>query len=203
MQIHPSVLIKIPLLALLCFSTAELMQPKLAQAGSTAVTFPDSSGAGVSDTLSPFALSADRAIADQISQGIATALQTLQTEQSVPSIGDTTLALSPETVAAISAAAANGTRSDAAVLEQLLSEEIGVAINVSILETSPEKLRAAIAAINGVVTGLSSEQLAAAISSPTFMSVLQLLKNANEAIKDGNTSQTSVPSLGILQLSLE
>lgn len=203
-----SALIKVPLLALLCFSTEELALPQLAQAGKTPVTLPDASGAGVSDTLSPFATSASRAIAPQISQGIAAALQTLQTDRSVPSVGDATLPLPPEIVTAISAASASGTNSDITALEQLLSEEVGTAIDVSVLETSPENLRVAIAAINEVVIGLSSEALAAAIDSPTFMSVLQLLKGANEAIASEAVSSEAVstassPAFGILQLSLE
>lgn len=202
------VLIKVPLLALLCFSTVELASSQLAQAGKTPVTLPDSSGTGVSDTLSPFATSGGGAIASQISQGIAAALQTLQTERSVPSVGDTTLPLSSETVGTISMAAASGTNSDITALEQLLSEEVGAAIDVSVLETSPENLRTATAAINEVVVGLSSEELAAAIDSPTFMSVLQLFKGANEAIASEAVSSEAVStassmSFGVLQLSLE
>ncbi|MGI8934853.1 hypothetical protein [Leptolyngbya sp. BC1307] len=196
-------LVKVPLLALLCFSTVELALPRLAQAGTTPVTLPDSSVTGVSDTLLPTMTPANQLIAAQISQGIAAALQTLQTDSSVPSVGDTTLLLSPEIVAAIAAASASSTNSDITALEQLLSEEVGAAIDVSVLATSPENLRAAIEAINELVIGLSSEELAAAINSPTFMSVLHLLKGANEAIDDEAVASARGTLLGILQLSLE
>ncbi len=196
-------LVKVPLLVLLCFSTVELALPRLAQAGTTPVTLPDASSTGVSDTLLPTVTTADQEIAAQISQGIAAALQTLQTNSSVPSVGDTTLLLPPEIVAAISAASAGSTNSDITALEQLLSEEVGAAIDVSVLATSPENLRAAIEAINELVIGLSSEELAAAINSPAFMSVLHLLKGANEAIDDEAVASARGTLLGILQLSLE
>ena len=184
-------LIKYSLLALACLTTLDIICPAGAIAGDRPVALPDSGSSGLGDTFSPEEREYSSKTTAQISRKLAETLQQIQTRQSVESVGGQMIALSSEELNAI--ADAVSTEIDLDSLEQQLTTEMGgLALEISALEVSPDNLAAAVDAMNKLVLSLDSEQLAMAIKSPVFISLLRLLEAANQATgEDGNFATVS------------
>lgn len=224
MKIHqlacPSSLIKFPLVALLGLLAAESIMAPHAMAGSTPVALPDSGSSGVSDSFAPSATpspsgsSVSRSDADgtmlptRIGSGALTTLRTIGARQFVRSVGGQTLSISPQQVSSISSVlSANDADIGPAisVLEQQLSAELGgLALDISLLGSSTDNLSTAITAANQFILSLDSTQLAAAIESPTFMAMLEVLGGANQALIDDDDDifVEGGAAVGIPRLSL-
>ncbi|MGC1305866.1 MAG: hypothetical protein WA885_01465 [Phormidesmis sp.] len=196
-------LAKFSLLALTCLSVAEIVSPAQALAGDKPVALPDSGSSSISDTFAPGRDLNRSVVAARIDGELASALQSIQSTQSVSSVGGRTLSLSPDQLAILAAAAAGN---DIEALErQLIAEMGGLEIDVSVLEVSSGNLVSAVNAANQLVTSLDSTQLAAAIESPTMMALLRMLGAANQALSEvGDRIPPSQPgsTIGILQISL-
>lgn len=196
--------IKASLLTLAGLLTVEAVIPAQSWAGYAPVALPDSGSSGLGDTFSPsLDLRRNAALATRISTELTSTLETLQSRQSVSSIQGKPLSISSEAVAAI-AAAANRSGTDTIDLEQQLKAETGIDIDVTVLTVSGRNLQRAIATTNSLIKSLSSEQLAAAVKSPTFIALLQLLNAANQSVDDetGVIVLEGSDAIGILQMSL-
>ncbi|MGB3292582.1 MAG: hypothetical protein WBB01_06340 [Phormidesmis sp.] len=199
-------LIKFPLLALVCFLSAEVALPARALAGRVPVVPPDSSNA-VGDTFTPErpALTGDT-LAAQISNGVANALRTIQVRQSVRSINGKYLFISPNKVAALTAALSQvqtGERLDIEALEQQISDEMGgLEVDLTVLGTSESDLESAIETTNSFIEGLTREQLALAVNAPTLLALLQLLRAANDAADREIVSIPGGGRVGIVSIGL-
>lgn len=173
-------LIKYSLLALTGLTTLDILYPPVAIAGDRPVALPDSGSSGLGDTFSPEDRDRAAKTTAQISRQLAETLQQIQMRQSVESVGGQTIALSSETLEAI--AAAVSTEVDLDLLAQQLTTELGgLPLEISALEVSSNNLAVAVDAMNELVLSLDSEQLAMAVKSPVFISLLRLLEAANRA----------------------
>lgn len=184
-------LIKYSLLALACLTISEVTASSSAIAGDRPVAAPDSGSSGISDTFLTGEVKNDSVTTARISRGLAEALEQIQLRQSVESLGGSAIALSSDDLALVSDAVS--TEIDLGALEQQLMAELGgLEIEISALEVSSRNLASAVKNMNELVLSLDSEQLAAAIESPTFMSLLRLLEAANEAAdEEGNLAVVS------------
>lgn len=193
-------LIKFPLLVLLVL-VAEVTLPGRAIAGRAPVALPESGSSSSGDTFSPGSEQA-AVLSERIGGAVNNTVQTIQSSQEVPSVGNRTLSISSEKLNVIIAAISN-TGSDIKILEEQISEEMGVEIELSVLGTSSRELNEAIASVNALIRDLNGEQLAAAVESPTFMALLKMLGNANQAVTDGS-DDLIVPGspMGIVKISL-
>lgn len=169
---------------LLCVLTCVLATPLVfsgaAIAGDEAVTHNDSGGAGVADN---FGRRIDRP-RTSIEEGSLAVLRTIENRSSVPSVDGDRQSISPEAVSTIRASLQANSRtnleSTLTQLEQQLTNEMGAPVfEVARISNSPSELRSAVSATNRLINGLDSQQLAAASQSPTFLSLVQLLRNAN------------------------
>ena len=183
-------LIKYSLLALACLTTLDIICPAGAIAGDRPVALPDSGSSGLGDTFSPEEREYSSKTTAQISRKLAETLQQIQTRQSVESVGGQTIALSSEELDAIAAAVSTEIDLDA-LEQQLIAEMGGLALEVSALEVSPDNLAAAVDAMNKLVLSLDSEQLALAVKSPIFISLLRLLEAANQATDEDSLATVS------------
>lgn len=186
---------------LLCVLTCVLATPIVfsgaAIAGEEAVTHNDSGGAGLADNFGRRLIDQPRTSIEEASLDL---LRTIENRSSVPSVDGDRQSISPSAVATIrSSLQANGRNSlesNLTQLEQQLANEIGAPIfEVSRISNSPAELRSAIASTNSVINSLDSQQLAAAAQAPTFLSMLQLLRNAN-AMLNGNPDIDFVEGAG-------
>ncbi|MGD1866155.1 MAG: hypothetical protein ACFB0D_16525 [Phormidesmis sp.] len=209
--------IKYPLATLFCLAAVSTVSPRTAIAGNQTVSPPDSGGVNVSDTFAPDADDSSssggsdpQTIAAQISAGIASTVSSLRATGTVPSVDGTELSISEAKIDTIVAAVSTtGAGSEAAIdaLEQQLASELGAEgfdLDITILGNTPTNLQAAISAANSVILSLDSAQLAAAIQSPTFMAILQMLGGAVETV-DGElvivTEEGGVLGLPLLAIN--
>ncbi len=199
-------LVKFPILALVCFLSAEIALPTQAIAGRVPVT-PSGSSNAVGDTFTPAqpALTGD-VLTAQISNGVANALQTIQTRQSVRSINGRYLFISPSKVATLTAALSStqtGEPLNAEALEDQISDEMGgLEVDLTVLGTSESDLETAIETTNDFIEELTREQLALATNAPTLLALLQLLRAAKDAAGRETVSIPNRGGAGIISISL-
>ena len=181
---------KIRLLAAACLLSSIAFSSE-AIAGNAPVALPESGSSGISDTFSPQRRLLNRtAFADRISHELIETLQSLQSRQQVDAISNQSIQISAEQLGTIGAATYVEAAIDtslAALEQQLMAEIEGLNIAISALEPSPRNLSIAIESSNELVAGLSSEQLAKAVQSPTFMALLQMLSAANRSVDTDRT----------------
>lgn len=199
-------LVQFPLMTVLfLFAGGATIAPP-ALAGSAAISQP---GTVTGDSYSPTGATG-AVITARIGSGMVSTLRTIQAQESVISVGGRTLSISPEQVATIAAVlSSTGPEVEPAiaVLEQQLSDEMGgLDIDVSVLGSSSGDLSTAIENANELILSLNSEQLAAAIESPTFMALLRVLGAANQALTDDGETVLVLEEgggiVGILSISL-
>ena len=207
-------LIKFPLMALLCLCGTSAVMPPRAMAGSTPVALPDSSVTGVSDGFAPAAETSSSSatpaqVAAQINTGVTTVLVKIASEGTVSSVGGRSLAISPQqvsTIAAVLSATGNDVQPAIVALEQQLSSELaGKSIEITVLASSASDLSSAITSANDIILSMSRAELIAAIESPTFMALVQVLGAANQPAtgSDSDVALEEVSGVtGILQMSL-
>ena len=199
-------LTRFSLFALACL-LVDIALPSRALAGRVPVVPPDASNA-VGDTFTPGRppLTGDL-LAAQISNGVASALRTIQARQSVPSINGRTLFISPRKVDALTAALASvqtAEQLDIEALEQQISDEMGgLEIDLTVLESSESNLETAIETTNRFIEGLTREQLELAINAPTLLALLQLLRAADDAAAGEAITIIGGGRVGIISISLE
>jgi hypothetical protein len=194
-------LLKFPLLALVFLFVTEAILPGRAIAGSAPVALPESGSSGAGDTFSPSAEETSN-LSALISAALNSTLQTFRSSQQVPSVGDRMLSISSEKLDTI-AAAISSPSSNTASLQEQISEEMDTEIDLSILGSSSGDLNEAIESINAFILGLNREQLMAAIESPTFMALLKMLGEANQAVLGNSDDLPSGGSAaGIIKISL-
>jgi len=171
---------KLLLCVIACVLATPIVFSEAAIAGDEAVTHNDSGGAGVGDNFGPF-IAPPRT---SIEEGTLDVLRSIEDRLSVPSVDGERLSISSEAVSTIRSTLQANSRtnleSNLTQLEQQLTNEIGNrVVEVSRINNSPSDLRSAVSATNRLINSLDSRQLAAASQSPTFLSLLQLLQNAN------------------------
>lgn len=192
-------LIKISLLALFSSTALAILPTSRAMAGTAGVTPPDSGGVNVGDSFAPPA--ADDADSGSsasnnnntpaaISNAIAVVLETIETTQSVTSPTGEPMPLTSaqaETITAALTATGADIEPAIAALEQQLSAELGgLGIEIEVVGPSPANLEVAIAAANALIDSLSSAELAAALESPTFVAIRNILAGSKEGGSDGD-----------------
>ncbi len=180
--------------------------PDSAIAGNSPVALPDSGSSSLSDTFSPTRqLLNGTASATRISHELIETLRSLQSRQQVSAVSNRSIQISPEQIGTIGAATyveAATDESIKALEQQLMKEIIGLDVTISTLEPSPQNLAIAINASNELVADLSSEQLAKAVESPTFMALLQMLSAANRSVDSSRTTAIEAnESVNILKIS--
>jgi len=203
-------LIKFPLMALLCLcGTGVVMTPR-AMAGSTPVVLPGSSTTGVSDGFAPGGnapSSTPAQVSAQINSGVITVLAKISSQEEVSSVGGRTLDISPQQLSTITAVlSATGSEVQPAIvaLEQQLSSELGgKAIDIAVLASSAGDLASAVTAANDLILSMNRAELIAAIESPTFMALLQVLGAASQPA-DGDAALEEVAGgiTGIISMRL-
>jgi len=171
---------KIWLCALTCVLVTPIVFSDAAIAGVEPVVLPESGSSSVGDNFGP---PIDRP-RTTIEEGSIDVLDAIQNRSSVPAIDGERLSISPEAVSTIrdSLQANSQTNLEPSLtrLEQQLANEIGnTPFEVLRINNSPSELRSAISSTNRLINSLDSQQLAAASQSPTFLSLLELLRNAN------------------------
>jgi hypothetical protein len=199
-------LLKFPLLALILLFITEAVLPGRAIAGSEPVVIPDAATTTLGDTLLEQTLfpgleqTVD--VSAQIGGAVANTVQTLQSNEEVPSINGRTLSISSEKLDVIAAAISNA-GFDIEILEEQLSEEMDLEIELSVLGTSSDELEEAIKAVNELIVGLDREHLITAVESPTFMALLKMLGNANQAVTgDSDEFLVEGSAIGIVKITL-
>ncbi|MGB3768681.1 MAG: hypothetical protein WA947_19155 [Phormidesmis sp.] len=199
-------IVKFPLLALLFLFSAETAMNRAAFAGTEGVTTPDSGSLGVGDTFSPGSTQPPISVPTRITNGIENTLNAIQNGGSVPSVDGTTIPVTPAQIESlISAITNNGPSTSIQDLEQQIATETGINVDISNLGASPADLEIAINSANELIMSLDSQQLAAAIESPTLMSLIEVIKAGNEALNDRNLNVLFLEGtndLGLLKLSL-
>lgn len=183
LAILPS-LIRFPMLALFCLLLVDVTAPSKAIAGNVPAgdTAVDGAAIGVDGSFAPEASSGGgiTATPSEVSASVSGSLSGLQRSQSVTSVTGTQMPMSPAQLSVI-AAALSTTGSDVqtalTALSNQLSAELGgdLSIDVSVVSSSSNNLSLAIAEANALINSLTSEQLAAAMESPTFMALRQVL----------------------------
>jgi len=178
-------------------------------AGNSPVALPDSGSSGLSDTFSPprrlpRPLLNGTAAATRISHELVETLRSLQSRQQVNAISNQSIQISSEQIGTIGAATyveAATEESIEALEQQLMEEIIGLNVVISTLEPSPQNLKIAIEASNELVADLSSQQLAKAVESPTFMALRQMLSAASRSEDGGRaTAMEAHESVNILKI---
>ena len=174
-------------LALLCFSN-------LSVAGQAPVVLPDSSSAGVGDTLAPSnddISGNSNAVSTEITRNVTSNLRSIRVQRSVPTVAGDTIAVPEQTISLISdAMTATGGEVEPAIqalADQLGQELRGVGLEVSLLSNTTGDYGSAVAAMNDFIMGLNSQELALALESPTLMAVHRILSGK---------STTTVPVSG-------
>ena len=173
-------MIKYPFLALASVVVTQLTLSNVAFAGSTPVALPDSGSSGVSDNFTPVPAVLDTTI----EEGALSTLQAFDQSDSVPTVGGASLPISSQQISVIQNSLQSGGNANLSQLQQQLSNELGnpQIITVSRVGNSPGEVQSAVQSVNSLIRGFDSQQLAAAAESPTFMSMLQLLRNASATL---------------------
>ncbi len=194
--------IKLPLLALLCLSSAEATLSHPAFAGIVPVLPPDASGSGLGDTFSNPGFS-KRSNVSCTNNGVVNTLRGIQRRQSVPSVSGREISVSPGQIDNIQSLLLGDrpTTDRLGALAQQVKNETGIDVEISRLGLSSNELRTAISAANELVSALDSQQLLAAAESPAFMTLLQLIKGGNESMP-GLDSLGGECETGLLQVGL-
>lgn len=150
-------------------------------AGTTPVLPPDGSNA-VGDNFGPPIERPRTTIEDNA----VDTLQSIDRNSSVPTVDGDTINVPPEVVSVIQNAlqseTPSGLDSGLSQLEQQLANELGGRdIELSRVSTT-DGIRPAVQSANDIINGLSDQQLLAASESPTFLSLLEILRNANATL---------------------
>ena len=95
--------IKLSLLTLFCLA-AQGLNPAPSLAGSAPVTLPGTGPSNLGDTFSPHGVNSSGVVTERINNSLLDILETIRTNQSVPTVDGNTLSITPEQVAAIRAA---------------------------------------------------------------------------------------------------
>ena len=189
--------IKYPFLVLLGLFCAEAAMVRQAFAGVDPVVIPDSSGSGLGDTFSSPS-STRRARVTCENNGVTNALRNIRQSESVDSVGNRTLSLSPSQFETIQSSL-SGAQLDA--LSQQIADETGINVEISRADLSSSEVQDAVSSANELVNALDSQQLAAAADSPTFMTLLQLIEGGNESMS-GLDSLGGECETGLLKVGL-
>ena len=195
-------IVKFPLLALFCLFFAEATISPAAIAGKQGVTLP---GVEVSDTFSNNDPTTPIATPTRITNGVNNTLTDIERSDSVPSTNGRDIPVTPDQIDRVVAAITNNTPNALQNLEQQIFSETGIRVDVSSLGASPTDLETAINSANELIGTLDSQQLAAAIESPTLMTLLDVLRGGNEALSDRNLNvlfAEGTNDLGLFKLSL-
>ena len=174
-------------------------------AGQAPVVLPDSSSAGVGDTLAPAnddGAGSATSVSSAVSRNVMGNLRSILLQRSVPTVAGNSIAVPEQTVSLISEAlSATGGAVEPAIqaLANQLGQELGdVGLQVTMLGTSPADFGAAVASMNDLIMGLNSQQLAQALESPTLMALHRMLSGtASSAVPVSGESNPQ----GIIQIS--
>lgn len=148
-------------------------------AGQTPVVLPDSSSAGVGDSLAQAYGDSrtDGAVQGQINRAVVATVETIRAQRAVPTVAGNFIAVPQQTidliVDAMEATGAAVEPAMTAVARQLARE--GVQGSVSLLGDTPSDYDSAVQSMNAFIDGLNSEQLGRALASPTLMTLHKML----------------------------
>ena len=201
LAILPS-LIRFPMLALFCLLLVDVTAPSKASAGNVPAgdTAVDGAASGVDGSFAP--AEADGASGGvtvtpaAVSGSVSNSLLSLQRTQSITSVTGAELTMSPAQLSVITAAfSATGGDIQPALtaLSNQLSAELGgdVAVDVSVVSSSANNLISAISAANTLINSLTSVQLEAAMESPSFMAVRQVLAAAADTTENAEGGEVA------------
>ena len=173
--------IKLSLLASVSIVAVQTVFGGAAIAGSSPVLPEDSSNA-VGDNFGPPIERPRTTIEDSAVDTV----DSIQRGSSVPTVDGSSVPVSPEVVSIIrdslQSETSGGLSDGLFQLEQQIANELGSReIELSRVSTT-DGIRPAVQSANDIINGLTSEQIAAAAESPTFLSLLQILRNANATL---------------------
>lgn len=173
------------MLALFCLLLVDVTAPSKAIAGNVPAgdTAVDGAAIGVDGSFAPEASSGGgiTATPSEVSASVSGSLSGLQSSQSVTSVTGAQLSISPAQLSVITAAlSATGGDIQLTALGNQIAAELGgdLSVDVSVVSSSSNNLQSAISAANSLINSLTSEQLEAAMESPTFMALRQVLAAA-------------------------
>ncbi|MEO0519680.1 MAG: hypothetical protein AAF171_20520 [Cyanobacteria bacterium P01_A01_bin.116] len=176
-------LFKISLAVLAGLVVAESAVSRPAIAGSRGVTLPGSGSSGVSDNFGPDTV--DTRQPTTVEREAVNTLDSFKDRSEVPALDGEALPISPEQIAKLesSLSGTGDLEANLLALQQQLEVELGGSgVEVTRVSNSPSDVRAAVDSVNDLIMNLDSEALAAALDSPTFTSIVRLLRDAIETV---------------------
>ncbi|MEO1390899.1 MAG: hypothetical protein AAFV85_26505 [Cyanobacteria bacterium J06634_6] len=173
--------IKLSLLATVSMIAMQAAFSGAAIAGSSPVLPEDGSNA-VGDNFGPPTEMPRTTIEDNA----VDTLESIESGSSVPTADGDSVPVPPEVVSIIrdslQSETPGGLNDGLLQLEQQIANELGSREIELSRVSSTDGIRPAVQSANDVINGLSDQQIAAAAESPTFLSLLEILRNANATL---------------------